>query len=125
MLKWASKHPVAALEQDTVSRCLPKQHAKATDGQMDVKTSFEYACLDHTILVRDGGTVSWELIWFLHVSTGLWVVSDVGFKRKKISRVRNRLGTYGNAIGIFSICGRVAALGYVISESCAAVCGSF
>ena len=70
-------------------------------------------------------TVSWELIWFLHVSTGLWVVSDVGFKRKKISRVRNRFGTSGNAIGIFSICGRVAALEYVISESCAAVCGSF
>ena len=125
MLKWAFKQRIAALEQDTVSRCLPKQHAKATDGQMDVKTDFEYACLDHTILVRDGGTVSWESIWFLHVSTGLWVVSDVGFKRKEISRVRNRFGTSGNAIGMFSICGRVAALGHVISESCAAVCGSF
>ena len=72
---------------------------------------------------RDGFLGNWY--GFLHVSTGLWVVSDVGFKRKKISRVRNRFGTSGNAIGIFSICGRVAALGYVISESCAAVCGSF
>ena len=47
------------------------------------------------------GTASWKLIWFL-----------LGYPSTKNLRFRNRSGTSGNAMEIFSICGRVAALGY-------------
>ena len=47
------------------------------------------------------GTASWKLIWFL-----------LGYPTTKNLRFRNRSGTSGNAMEIFSICGRVAALGY-------------
>ena len=57
------------------------------------------------------GTASWKLIWFL---LGYRSCPHVGFKRQKKLRFRilNRCGTSGNAMEIFSICGRVAALGY-------------
>ena len=47
------------------------------------------------------GTASWKLIWFL-----------LGYPSTKNLRFRNRSGTSGNAMEIFSICERVAALGW-------------
>ena len=46
------------------------------------------------------------------VLSGLSFVSDVGFKQKKYLRFRNRCGTFGNAMEIVNIFGRVAALGH-------------
>ena len=69
-----------------------------------IQLKFEYSCSDHTILVQEG---------FLEIDTvvtGLSAVSDAGFKEKMFLKFGNRCRTSGNAMDMFSICRRVAAL---------------
>ena len=54
------------------------------------------------------GTASWKLIWYL-VGYRPCPILDLS---KKNLRFRNRYGTSGNAMEIFSICERVAAFGW-------------